>query len=796
MNESNGLEQALNSTHQGTGELTVPEIIPLCRRAAAEGIVLLENREHTLPIREGECAAVFGRCAVDYFCIGYGSGGDICHPYLVNLMQGLANDGVRVDEKLAETYRNWCALPENAPREDLLWGQWPTHLAEMPVDERMAREAAERCDLALVVIGRSAGEDRESVLEPGSYYLTEEERELLRIVTEAFPRVAVILDCGNPIDMGWTEEFGSRVGALLYAWQGGMESGNALADVLTGRVNPSGRLTDTLPMRYDALPSARDFGGLEYNNYTEDIYVGYRYFETFAPGDVRYPFGYGLSYTEFRTETVETTVSGLRAGITAEVTNAGGCAGREVVQVYLGAPCGKLGRPVRELAAFAKTRLLQPGEKETLRLTVDLSEFGAYDDSGVTGHKSAWLLEAGDYELYVGANVRDAKSVLTVRVPALTVLRQVREVMAVKPEHTFVRMHNVHGRLTREPVPTVTTDLREDILSELPAETPYTGDRGIKLADVKNGLHTLEEFVAQLSPDELNALSKGEGKMDSPLGLKGNAGAFGGITESLRAKGVPPVITTDGPSGMRCAFTCALLPCGTALASGFDPELTERLYACVGKEMKFYESDILLAPGMNIHRNPLCGRNFEYYSEDPYLTGRMAAAAVRGLQNAGVSACPKHMICNNQEVRRNTNDSRVSERAIREIYLRGFERMIAESHPNTVMSSYNKVNGVWSHYNYELLTKVLRGEWGYDGLVLTDWWMQAGVSPEFPKLRNDAYRVRAQADVLMPGDPGSHPGGDTGDNLLESLGEPDGITLGELQGTAMNVLRFCIREKL
>lgn len=797
MTESNGLEQVLN-TDRCTGEaLPVPEIAPLCRAAAAEGIVLLKNQDDTLPIREGERAAVFGRCAVNYFGVGYGSGGDVRYPYLVNLMEGLANDGVRVDEELAEVYRQRLSGTDDENPDRYAWGQWPTHLPELPLEPETIRRAAERCDLALVVIGHAAGEDRESVLEEGSYYLTGEELELVRGVTETFVRVAVILDCGNLIDLSWTDEFGARIGALVYAWQGGMESGNALADVLTGRVNPSGRLTDTVPVQYEMLPSARDFGGLEYNNYTEDIYVGYRYFETFAPEQVRYPFGFGLSYTKFRIETVGGATHGLRQPqkLTIEVTNTGGRAGREVVQVYLGAPCGRLGRPARELAAFAKTRVLRPGETETLTISVDLTEFAAYDDSGVTGHKSAWLLEPGDYALYVGGNARDAKQVWTVTVRELTVLREASEVLAVKPEHAFNRLHNDGGQQAWEPVPTVTTNLREDILRALPEEIPCTGNVGITLADVKDGRHTLTEFIAQLTPDELNALSKGDNGMDSPLGVKGNAGALGGVTESLRAKGVPPVITTDGPAGIRCAYTASLLPCGTALASSFDPYLTERLYALLGKEMKLRGTDILLGPGMNIHRNPLCGRNFEYYSEDPFLTGKMAAAAVRGLQSAGVSACPKHMTCNNQETRRNTNDSRVSERAIREIYLKGFERMIAESHPNTIMSSYNKINGVWAHYNYELLTKVLRGEWGYDGLVLTDWWMQRGVSPEFPKLRNDAYRVRAQADVLMPGGSPYRPDNETGDDLLESLGEPDGITMGELQRTAASILRFCMKAK-
>ena len=282
--------------------------------------------------------------------------------------------------------------------------------------------------------------------------------------------------------------------------------------------------------------------------------------------------------------------------------------------------------------------------------------------------------------------------------------------------------------------------------------------------------------------------------MGSNLGVAGNAGAFGGVIESLRQKGVPPIITSDGPAGLRLKKYCALQPCGTALACTWNTELMEALSAKVGEEMIHYGVDVQLAPGMNIHRNPLCGRNFEYFSEDPLLSGKMAAATVRGVQSKGKAACPKHFACNNQETNRNKNDSRVSERALREIYLRNFEIVVKEAKPLTIMTSYNKVNGVWSHYNYDLVTTVLRGEWGYTGCVITDWWMQKAKSPEFPKLKNNAYRVRAQVDVLMPGDIGHLAKRYKSDgSLLETLGKPDGITRAELQRTAKNVLTLALR---
>lgn len=299
----------------------------------------------------------------------------------------------------------------------------------------------------------------------------------------------------------------------------------------------------------------------------------------------------------------------------------------------------------------------------------------------------------------------------------------------------------------------------------------------------------------RLSLDELEAISRGDYKMNSELGAKGNAGAIGGVLQSLRDKGVPAVITTDGPSGIRLLKYCSLIPIGTALASSFDPELVTEVYSALAGEMKEKGSDILLAPGLNIHRSPLCGRNFEYYSEDPLLTGLMAAAAVKGIQSGGLSACPKHFACNNQEVNRTHNDSRLSERALREIYLKGFEICVKTAKPKCIMTSYNKINGVWGHYNYDLCERILRGEWGFEGMVMTDWWMRSSKSPEFPNIRDNAYRVRAGVDVLMPG--ATKRGRKKPDgSLLETYGKTDGMTSAEMQRTAKRVLNLCMDIKI
>ena len=782
------LEQELNEDKQG-GQLVSDSIIPLARRAAAEGIVLLKNNG-VLPIRGQDRVSVFGRTAINYFAVGYGSGGDVQYPYIVNIIDGLANNGVSVNKELLDIYTKWVSKPKNIPDEGF-WGNWPLNFPEMPLDRKTVRRAAAASDMALVVIGRAAGEDRENKLIKGSYYLTDSECRMLDMVTSEFTRTAVVLDCGNIIDMSWTKAYGDKIGAIVYAWQGGMESGNAVCDVLTGRVNPCGKLADTIAVSYEAFPTASNFGNNEFNNYAEDIYAGYRYFETFSPDKVLYPFGFGLSYTTFDIK-ASGEVRGNAIDVKAAVKNTGNLPGKEVVQVYISVPQGVLGKPEKALAAFSKTRELQPGEIQELTLSFDLADFASYDDSGITGHKSAWLLEKGRYTVYAGCDVRNVSEALIHELDETVVTRQLAEVMAVKPNAVFKRLVRRDGAAVYEDVPTVTTNLKSIILNNLPQEIPFTGDVGLKLSDVKSGKCSMERFVAQLTPEELDDICHGEGRMNSQLGTSGNTGAMGGISESLRAKGIPPVITVDGPAGVRLKRTCTLLPCGTALACTFDTELVAVLYTAVAGEMKHYGVNVLLAPGMNIHRDPLCGRNFEYFSEDPLLSGKMGSAVVNGLQCAGVSASPKHLACNNQEKNRSNNDSRVSERALREIYLKGFEIMVKESVPHTIMTSYNKINGVWSHYNYELATVVLREEWGFNGLVITDWWMRIGVSPEFPLLENDAYRVRAQVDVLMPGGAGPHPATEVGRKLLNTYGQPDGITLGELQRTASNVLNYVL----
>lgn len=786
------LAQALNKTVLGE-PFENEAMFSTCRQAAAEGIVLLKN-DGVLPLKPDRETAYFGRVQNNYFYVGYGSGGDVNAPYKVSPMDALRKKGVKINEDLAERYQLWCQ--ENVPFEGM-WGMWPTYFEEMPLTREQVAEAAKTSATAVIFIGRAMGESMDNKAKKGYYYLTDQEQKLLDMVTDNFPKTVVVIDAGNIIDMAWTQRYGNKIGAILYAFQGGMESGNAVADVLYGQTNPSGKLTDTIAMRYTDYPAAKNFGNSSHNLYQEDIYVGYRYFETFARRKVLYPFGFGLSYTTFTLEHDFRLESG-KCVLDTRVTNSGNMAGAEVVQVYVSMPQGKLGKPMRNLVAFQKTHILQPGQQQTVHFVIDPADFASYDDSGVTGHPYCFVLEEGAYTLYAGTDVRSAKSVGKWGTSDLIVTKQLSSQAGAVT--AFKRLHPVtdkYGDLIPafEAVPQRGSDLKGDILAHLPAQAPCKEGAPIHFDDVRSSKASLDDFVSQLTIEELDAITRGEGEMNSPHGSAGNAGMLGGTIQSLRDKGVPTITTTDGPSGIRLSYYASLLPCGTALACSWNTELIEKLGALFGAEMVQKGSDILLGPGMNIHRDPLCGRNFEYFSEDPYISGKMAAAIVRGIQsNPGRSACPKHFACNNQEWMRNRNDSRLSERALREIYLKGFEICVKESQPLTIMTSYNKINGVWGHYHYELVTNILRGEWGFQGLVITDWWMQSSADPNFPALRNDAYRLRAQVDVLMPG--GISNGKKEGDgSLAQSYHSANGITLAEIHRSAKNVLNLCLKLK-
>ena len=751
----------------------------LTRKSAAEGIVLLKNN-NALPYSLDTKISVFGRCQLDYFYVGYGSGGDVNAPYFVNIVDGIKNAGGKLNEWLLEYYKNYCK--EN-PAPHGFWGHWPMNFEEPSLDDETVKKASEESDAALIVIG--------------SYYLTDEERRLIDQVCKNFSNVTVLLDCGNVMDMSWILDYNDRLRGIVYAWQGGMESGNAVADVLYGKVNPSGKLTDTIAVKYEDYPSAKHFGGKLFNTYVEDIFVGYRYFETFAKEKALFPFGFGLSYTNFDIEVLDFIEEKDKINIEIEVTNIGKVSGKEVVELYARCPQGKLSKPLMSLVAFDKTKELNPNESEKLTLSVPIYSLASFDDTGVTGHKYSYILEKGEYKFFIGENVRDVDEIGSIKYKEDKVLETLKAVCAPKEYIDRIVALEVNGSFIPKKVALKPEKpyLRERILKNLPKEQGHIV-HNFNFSQVRNGEISVEKFVSSLTNQELEALSRGEGGMDSSYGVAGNAGAFGGIIPKLNEKGVPAIITTDGPAGIRIRKYTSLIPCGTALASSFNTKLVEELATEMGKELRNAGSNVLLAPGMNIHRNVLCGRNFEYFSEDPLLTGKMASAYVKGIQSSGGSACPKHFACNNQEADRTINDSIVSQRALREIYLKGFEICVKEAKPLNIMTSYNKINGVWSHYNYDLVTTVLRSEWGFDGSVMTDWWMKHSQSHEFPNLRDNAYRVRSQVDVYMPGSfKKTEKKYKTDNSLLETIGLKNGITRGELERSAINVLNMILKLK-
>lgn len=776
-----------------------PGLSGLSRAAAAEGLVMLRNDNGVLPLSADRKLSVFGRVQVNYFAVGYGSGGDVKTPYRTNLIDGLRrNPGITVNEKLASTYKTWADA--NKPN-DGTWGNWPTSYPEMPLNDAVVSEAAADSDTALVVIGRSAGEDRESSDTDGSYRLTATEKDMLAKVNAKFNKVVVLLNTGNLIDMSWEADY-PNVRSVLYAWQGGMEAGNAVADVLSGDESPSGKLPQTIANKLSDYPSSAYFGAQEFNNYAEDIFVGYRYFETFAKDKVRYPFGFGLSYSTFKTETSQVSEADGKITVKAKVTNTGQARGKEVVEVYYGAPQGKLGKASKSLVAYAKTSALKPGASEEISLSFPVADMASYDDGGYTGHESAWVLEAGEYPVYVGNDVRSAARVGSHTEPTTRVTEQLEQASA--PRVGFNRWHaseEADGGVKLAQNQAVPVEKANQLKPRIEAQIqdkapnlPYgEGDLGIDLIDVYKGKNTIDEFISQLNVQDLVDLTSGAGPMGHSFGIPGNASVYGGINKTLRdTYGIPAMSSTDGPSGIRMTAQASLLPIGTLLSSTWNDRLVEQLYAGVGKEMLLNGSDALLAPGMNIQRHPLAGRNFEYFSEDPILSGSMGSATTRGLQSQGVSATPKHFAANNQERNRNRNDSRVSERAQREIYLKGFEMVIKTAKPDNIMTAYNRVNGSWAHQNYDLATTILRDQWGWDGVVMTDWWIQneqcADISLKSPNLGGNACRIRSGVDVLMPGERNNTEGSPVAavnDGLLN---------IGEVQRSAKVTLDFAMKS--
>ena len=777
------------------------EHIQLSKEAAKEGMVLLKNNKNVLPLARGSKVALFGKGTIDYVKGGGGSG-DVTVAYTRSLYDGFKklSEEVSVFEELADFYK------ENVKKQRDN-GKAPGMTVEPQVPEELIKKARAFTDTAVISICRFSGEgwdrttqtnnksDKEDMMgkglveqgletfEDGDFYLSHAESAMVEAVTAAFDKVIVVLNVGGMVATDWFKD-NDRIQSVLMAWQGGIEGGLAAAELLMGHGNPSGKLVDTFAGRLEDYPSTASFHESEkYVDYTEDIYVGYRYFET-VPGaaqKVNYPFGFGLSYTSFSLSMplVERQGDALRVSI--GVCNTGTRAGKEVVQVYYSAPQGKLGKPARELAAFRKTRLLEPGETQTVYMHFQVTDMASYDDLGKV-EKSAYVLEKGEYHFYVGTSVRDTvEDNYVLVIEEDRVVEQLSQKMAPTQLKKRMLADGSFEELPQgEPFDTDASVLerqtREEYDCVQPIARPYRPrpywmpkEEIHHLKEVADGSLSMDEFIAQLSDEDLAALLGGQPN-------KGVANTLG--YGNLPKYGVPSIMTADGPAGLRIDTRCGVCttawPCSTLLACTWNPELAEAIGQAGGAEVKENNICVWLTPAVNIHRSPLCGRNFEYYSEDPYLTGKMAAAMVKGVQSNHIAATVKHFALNNKETNRTDSDSRASERAIREIYLKAFEIIVKEAEPWSIMSSYNIINGHRASENRELLEDILRGEWGFDGMVTTDWWN-----------KGEHYKeTKAGNDIKM--------GCGFPDRLLAAM-EKGALTREEMEICAGRILKLILR---
>lgn len=797
----------------------------LARRAAAESFVLLKN-DGVLPLKEKKIA-LYGAGARMTVKGGTGSGA-VRERYSVTIAQGLENAGFeiatagwldRFDKFYADTYETYRQDMENlvAGIRDFhtILRMIPPfqHPTGIPVTEEDI--AASGCDTAIYVLARQAGEGNDRQDRQGDYRLDDVERENLETVSRAYKNLIVVINAGGIIDVSFLDTL--HVSALVYFCQGGEEGGNALADVLSGKVNISGKLTTSWAYRYEDLPSHSTYsylGGDKYNQeYNEGIYVGYRFFDTFGMKP-RYAFGFGLSYTTFSIVPGETTLERGNVSFSAVVTNTGVISGREVAQVYATVPFGGAGAERQRLAAFKKTRELAPGESETLALDIPMRSLACYDEA-----RAAWVLRGGDYILRLGNASDHNVPAAVLRLEQDAIIEQCVNVCA--PQHKIAEI--VPPARAAEPLAGLPVLAMDEYLPET----------------IRHVYETPEEpadgLVETMTAGQLATLTVGGGTSNRNLQVEA-MGASGATTPELyEALGVPNVILSDGPAGLnltsqvvelpdgttkaarvpetleaykrylfgfsRLALTSQMAdpsegvihyqyatawPCSQLLAQSFDPPLLEQIGDGVGAEMEAFGVTVWLAPGMNIHRNPLCGRTFEYYSEDPLVSGKMAAAIVRGVQHhPGKGMSVKHFAANNCELERNQSSSNLTERALRELYLRGFEIAVKESAPMTVMAAYNKINGVYCTNNYDLLVKVLRNEWGFQGLVMSDWHAMKADREDCTKpASGDVQKAHAaQCDLVMPGRP------DQVEALLKGI-EAGTVSVADLKRSAVRILRM------
>ena len=724
------------------------EHIALSRKAAVEGSVLLKNNENILPLSKGSKIAVFGKGSYDYVKGGGGSG-DVTVAYTKSVAEGLmekAKEGkIEVYEPLLDFYKDYVS-------SHYKMGAVPGLFEEAELPASLLHDARAFSDLAVVVISRFSGEnwDRSSkdspvfsteeytkqlldiqheLFEDGDFYLSRKERDLIASVSGNFDNIIVVLNVGGMVDVSWIED-NSNIKAAINALQGGIEGGSAVADLIVGDENPSGRLVDTYARDLDDYPSTFNFHeNLSYVDYSDDIYVGYRYFSTVPDKQERviYPFGYGLSYSTFEIKEKAFIKEGTNITVSFDVTNNGPFSGKTVVELYARpSQNGDLDKPSRVLCGFGKTPLLENGETKEITISFSFSDFASFDE-----RISSFVLDKG---VYCFEFTDDGVSF-----KPLSGLVENKEIVILERCHKYLVPNALKNRMNsngeleallvnEEKGPESLIGMQDFPSLEciIPVQSPRERMsmqkldkmlQSFSLHQVSDGRMDLDSFIAALPIDVLIDITGGQ-----PNTGVANTFGFGNQAEY----GIPNVMTADGPAGLRINSECGVCttawPCATALASTWNTELVEEVGAAGGREVKENNLGLWLTPAVNIHRSPLCGRNFEYYSEDPLVAGKMGCAMVKGIQSNGIGACVKHFAFNNKETNRKDSDSRVSERAAREIYLKQFEMIVKDAHPVAIMSSYNIVNGVRASENWELLTGILRDEWGFEGFVTTDWW--------------------------------------------------------------------------
>ena len=831
----------------------------LSRQLAGECVVLLEN-DGILPITKPGKVALFGAGARQTIKGGTGSG-DVNTRSWVTIEEGLEDAGFTIttkgwlDRRAAQIADAKAEYKEMLAKLGKETGASPIMLSFRHPFVEPAMIAIEDSDIdtettdtAIYVISRNSGEGADRWNKEGDYLLDQSEKEALVKLAAAYRKVILILNIGGVMDLSEVKQI-SGISAIVLMSQLGNIGGLAIADVLTGKAVPSGKLSDTWAKSYADYPSSETFshnnGDVNDDNYVEGIYVGYRWFDT-AKTEPLYHFGYGLSYTTFDVEPAGVCVRDGRVYVSAKVTNTGDTyAGKEVVQVYVSAPAGKLDKPYQELKGYGKTDVLAPGASQEITIDFPVEVMTSYSEED-----AAWILEQGSYIIRVGNSSDNTKAAAVLQLDETVATCKVKNVFAKDNEYDEQKPQNpdaaaADGTVQEAaglPVITLSAADINAVTVSSHERSEYHKDKTqiLTLQDVKDGICTVEELVAQLSVREMASLATGAQRLKEGQSIVGNAseaapGAAGETSAVCRdSRGIRGLVMADGPAGLRLQTHfktrkdgtllpggqvfgdtvvpfpeydnpedvedhyqyCTAIPIGWALAQSWNFDLVKQAADMVGAEMEKFGIDIWLAPAMNIHRNPLCGRNFEYYSEDPVLTGRTASAITQGVQaHRGKGVSIKHFAANNQEDNRYCTNAHISERALREIYLRGFEICIREAQPMTIMTSYNLINGIHSANSYDLLETVTRQEWGYEGTIMTDWFSTA-MLPGLMDTANPKYDAGSITGAIYAGNDIQMPGSEEiEDAIVEAVesgaADKQGFTasLADLQQCAANVIR-------